>query len=67
MGKLAMRFSFLAFDFCISQMEVNDLNFELVFPEQLKQDGSGEIGFEALDQNFVFHVERECPRPFPQK
>jgi hypothetical protein len=48
-------------------MEVNDLNFELVFLEHLRQDGSGEIGFEALDQNFVFHVERECPQSFPQK
>jgi hypothetical protein len=48
-------------------MEVNDSIFEFVFPDCLRQDGSGEKGFEALDQNFVFHVERERPRSFPQK
>jgi len=51
----------------IKRLEVNDLNFELVFPECLRQDGSGQKGFEAFDQNFVFHVERESPRSFPQK
>jgi hypothetical protein len=43
----------------IERLEVDDLNFELVFLERLRQDGSGEKGFESLDQNFVFHVERE--------
>jgi hypothetical protein len=43
----------------IERLEVNDLNFELAFLERLRQDGSGEKGFESLDQNFVFHVERE--------
>jgi hypothetical protein len=48
-------------------LEVHDLNFEFVFPEHLTQDGSGEKGLEILKQNLVFHVERECPRSFPQK
>jgi hypothetical protein len=55
---------------CITRLEVNDLNFELAFTEWLRQDESGEKGFEALealDVDFVFHVERECPRSFPQK
>jgi hypothetical protein len=51
----------------IERLEVTDLIFEFVFPERLRQDGSGEKGFESLDQNFVFHVERESPRSFPQK
>ena len=46
-------------------MEVNDLNFELVFPEHLRQHGSGEKGFDTSDQNFAFHVEREYPSVFP--
>ena len=49
------------------RLEVNDLNFELAFPERVGQDESGEKGFEILDLEFVFHVERECPRSFPQK
>jgi hypothetical protein len=48
-------------------MEANDPIFELAFPEQVRHDESGGKGFETLDQNFVFHVERECPRSFPQK
>jgi hypothetical protein len=48
-------------------MKANDLIFEFVFPAFLRQDGSGEKGFEVLNQNFFFHVERECPRSFPQK
>jgi hypothetical protein len=51
----------------IKCLEVNDLNFELAFPERVGQDESGEKGFEILDLEFVFHVERECPRSFPQK
>jgi len=46
-------------------MEVNDSIFEFVFPDRLRQDGSGEKGFEVLDLNFVFHVERERPPVFP--
>jgi hypothetical protein len=42
-------------------MKANDLNFELAFLDYSRQDGSGEIGSETLDLNFVFHVERECP------
>jgi hypothetical protein len=51
----------------IKRLEVTDLNFELVFLECIRQDQSGEKGFEALDQNFVFQVERESPQSFPQK
>jgi hypothetical protein len=29
-------------------LEVNDLNFELVFPECMRQDGSGEKGFLSI-------------------
>jgi len=65
-GKVARRFSFPGLDFWIKQMEANDLNFEFVFPECLRQDGSGEKGFEAVDRNLVFHVERECPLSFLQ-
>jgi hypothetical protein len=32
----------------IRRLEVNDLNFEFVFPELVRQDGSGEIGCETL-------------------
>jgi hypothetical protein len=60
-------FTPLALELRIKRLEVYDLNFELVFPECIGQDESGEIGFETLDQNFVFHVERESPRPSPQK
>jgi hypothetical protein len=42
-------------------MEANDSIFEFVFRERIRQDGSGEKGFETLIQDFVFHVERECP------
>jgi hypothetical protein len=51
----------------IKCLEVHDLNFELAFTEWLRQDESGEKGFELMDLDFVFHVERECPRSFPQK
>ena len=51
----------------IKCLEVTDLNFGLAFIEWLMQDESGEKGFEASDPDFVFHVERECPRSFPQK
>ena len=66
-AKRALRLGFLASDFWIKQMEVNDLNFELAFPERLRQDGSGEKGFEELSQNPIFHVEREGPQSFPRK
>jgi hypothetical protein len=46
-GRLARSFGFLWFDFWIKQMEVKDLNFEFVFHECLRHDGSGEKGFEA--------------------
>jgi hypothetical protein len=36
----------------IKCLEVNDLIFEFVFPERLGQDGSGEKGFAALEQDF---------------
>jgi hypothetical protein len=48
-------------------LEGTDLNFELAFLECIGQDESGEKGFEAFDQNFVFHVERESPQSFPRK
>jgi len=51
----------------IKRLEVNHLNFELALPDCLRQDGSGEKGFETLDLEFIFHVERERPRSFPQK
>jgi len=51
----------------IKRLEVHDLNFEFVFPLRIRHDGSGEKDFETLHRNFVFHVERECPRSFPQK
>jgi hypothetical protein len=44
-------------------MEANDLIFEFVFLEPLRQDGSGEKGFEILTPDSIFHVERECPGP----
>jgi hypothetical protein len=40
-------------------LEENDSIFEFVFPFRLREDGSGEKGFESLNQNFIFHVERE--------
>jgi hypothetical protein len=41
--------SFTAFtpEFWIKHLEVTDLIFEFVFPEYLRQDGSGEKGFET--------------------
>jgi hypothetical protein len=51
----------------IKGLEVNDLIFEFVFRGPLGQDGSGEKGIELLTQDFIFHVERESPRSFPQK
>jgi hypothetical protein len=30
-------------------LEVNDLNFEFVFPVYVRQDGSGEEGIETLN------------------
>jgi hypothetical protein len=51
----------------IKRLEVNDLKIEFVFPVSKRQDGSGEKGFATLDLDFFFHVERECPRSFPQK
>ena len=50
----------------ISRLEVIDLNFELAFPIYLRHDGSGEKGFDTLVLGLAFHVERECPRYFPQ-
>jgi hypothetical protein len=57
----------LTTEFWIKRLEVNHLNFELALPDCLRQDGSGEKGFETSDLEFVFHVERERPRSFPQK
>jgi hypothetical protein len=51
----------------IKRLEVTDLKIEFVFPISQRQDGSGEKGFATLDLEFVFHVERERPRSFPQK
>jgi hypothetical protein len=50
----------------IRGLEGNDLNFEFVFRGPLGHDGSGGKGIELLTQGFIFHVERESPRPFPQ-
>jgi hypothetical protein len=63
----AASFAALPPELRINRLEVTDLNFELVFLECIRQDGSGEKGFEALDQNFVFQVERESPQSFPHK
>jgi len=59
-------FAVPAFHFGITQMEANDSIFEFVFSKYLREDGSGEKGFERLNKDFVFHVERECPRFFPR-
>lgn len=46
----------------IKRLEVNDLNFEFVFHEYPGQDGSGEKGFETLDQNFCLPCRKGTPR-----
>jgi hypothetical protein len=51
----------------IMHLEANDSIFEFVLPEYLRQDGSGEKGFERFNLDFGFHVERDCPQSFPQK
>jgi hypothetical protein len=51
----------------ITPLEVKHSIFELAFARRLCQDESGEKDVETVDQNFVLHVERDCPRPFPQK
>jgi hypothetical protein len=51
----------------IIPLEVKHSIFELALARWLWQDESGEKDFETVDQNFVLHVERDCPRPFPQK
>src|SRR5271156_5212511 len=53
--------------FEITEMEATDLNFEFAFPQCLIEDGSGEKGFEKLEQHSVFHVEREHPQSSPRK
>jgi hypothetical protein len=49
----------------ITHLEVNDLNFEFVFPEYLGQDGSGEKGFQGVnrevERSFFLPCGRECP------
>jgi hypothetical protein len=70
LGQRSWSIGFRAFDFKIKELKANDLIFEFVFRECIRQHGSGEKGFEAFersDQEFVFHVERERPRSFPQK
>jgi hypothetical protein len=47
-------------------LEANDLIFEFVFLNFLRQDGSGEKGLEIHDERFAFLAERECPQYFPQ-
>jgi hypothetical protein len=51
----------------INALEGDDLIFEFVFRGSLMQDESGEKGIGLLTPDFVFHVERESPRSFPQK
>jgi hypothetical protein len=46
----------------IKPLEANDSIFEFVFPLQLGEDGSGEKGFETLDQNFYFPCRKGTPR-----
>ena len=46
----------------IKRLEVNDLIFEFVFPEHPGQDGSGEKGFETVDQNFYLPSRKGTPR-----
>jgi hypothetical protein len=46
----------------IKPLEVNDSIFEFVFPKYLGEDGSGEKGFETLDQNFYFPCRKGTPR-----
>src|ERR1700722_8451213 len=49
----------------IIHLEVNDLNFEFVFPEYLVQDGSGEKGlqgvYRSITRHFFLPCGRECP------
>jgi hypothetical protein len=54
-------FAATASELGIHRLEENYSIFEFVFPFHLREDGSGEKGFESLDQNFIFHVEREHP------
>jgi hypothetical protein len=42
-------------------MEVNDLIFEFVFPEHMGEDGSGEKGFETLDQDSCLPCRKGIP------
>jgi hypothetical protein len=46
----------------IKPLEANDSIFEFVFPLQLGEAGSGEKGFETLDQNFYFPCRKGTPR-----
>ena len=54
-------FAATASELGIHRLEENHSIFEFVFPFHLREDGSGEKGFESLNQNFIFHVEREHP------
>jgi hypothetical protein len=46
----------------IKRLEANDSIFEFVFPKQLGEDGSGEKGFETLDQDFCLPRRKGTPR-----
>jgi hypothetical protein len=46
--RFAATFTAFAREFWIKHLEVNDLIFEFVFPEYLRQDGSGEKGFGTI-------------------
>jgi hypothetical protein len=54
-------FAWITSELGIHRLEENHSIFEFVFPFHLREDGSGEKGFESLNQNFIFHVEREHP------
>jgi hypothetical protein len=56
-----LRFAVTAPESGIHRLEENHSIFEFVFPFHLREDGSGEKGFECLNQNLIFHVEREHP------
>jgi hypothetical protein len=46
-------------------LEVHDSIFEFVFPERLGHDGSGEKGFETLDQRFLSSMSKGNAPAFP--
>jgi hypothetical protein len=60
--------SFAAFfwaEFWINHLEVTDLIFEFVFPERLRQDGSGEKGFETFGPKLLSSMSKGNAPVFP--